>query len=45
MAPDPGSKDLWILALVVIAGVIIGAFIDRTIVTPVTDKFIGKLNV
>lgn len=45
MAPDPGKGDLWILAVVVVVSVIVGAFIDRTIIAPVTDKFIGTLKV
>ena len=44
-SPVKGTKDLVTLFVVLFFAVLIAAFVDRTIVAPVTDKFVGRLSV
>lgn len=39
------TKDRAILLGLIIVAVIVGAFLDRTIVESVTDRFVGRLKV
>jgi hypothetical protein len=45
MSPEPGVKQTIQLALVVLVAVIVALFVDRTVIQPVTDKFVGRLKV
>lgn len=46
MSDSPSAtKDLVTLFIVVFFAVLIAAFVDRTILTPITDSFVGRIKV
>jgi hypothetical protein len=44
-SPASATKDLVTLAVVLFFVVLIAAFVDRTVMQPITDEFVGRIKV